>query len=102
MAPVSFLLLLSLWLIFVTAVSATLNTLTSSGRTRSYWVHPPDEYDESKTYPVVIAFHGSSEIGYDIDGFTFEADIRLSLPAVPTNYSKDVRPYGILFLSARN
>lgn len=90
MAALSSRLLLALWLLFTTAVSATLNTLTSSGRTRSYWVRSPDEYDETKNYPVVIAFHGSSEIGYDVDGFAFEADIRLSLPTIPTKYSKDV------------
>lgn len=101
MAPASF-RLLPMWLLFVTAVSATLNMITSSDRIRSYWVHPPDEYDQTKTYPVVIAFHGSSEIGYDIDGFTFETDIRLSLPAIPTKYSKDVSPYGVLFRSARD
>ncbi|KAJ9256118.1 CAZyme family CE1 [Paecilomyces variotii] len=98
MAALSSRLLLALWLLFTTAVSATLNTLTSSGRTRSYWVRSPDEYDEAKNYPVVIAFHGSSEIGYDVDGFAFEADIRLSLPAIPTKYSKDrffVYPNGV-------
>lgn len=87
-------LLLAVWLLFtvVSATLTTLNTLTSSGRSRSYWVHPPDEYDTSKDYPAVIAFHGSSQIGYDVDGFALEADIRLSLPVIPTKYSKDVSP----------
>ncbi|KAK2761253.1 hypothetical protein FQN54_001775 [Arachnomyces sp. PD_36] len=82
-------LLLSLWLLSTTAVASTVHTLTSSDRTRSYWVHEPDEFDESKTYPVVLAFHGSSHIGVGFDGAALELDIRLSLPIIPTDYSAD-------------
>jgi poly(3-hydroxybutyrate) depolymerase len=40
-----------------------IRTLTSSGQLRSYTFHLPSPYDPSKTYPVVLAFHGSSSIG---------------------------------------
>lgn len=89
------------FLIAITTTKAqNLNTITSSSRTRSYWVHPPDEYDptQSQTYPVVIAFHGSSEIGYDVDGFALEVDIRLSLPLVSTKYSPGVSNFIYLFV----
>jgi predicted peptidase len=83
-------LILASCFLVVTAVDSTLNFLTSSNRARSYWIHTPDVYDQTKSYPVVIAFHGSSKIGFDVDGFALEADIRLTLPFVPTKYSKDV------------
>ena len=67
-----------------------LKNLTSSGRDRSYWIHTPDDSDDNKQYPLVVAFHGSSEIGIDADGLAMELDIRLSLPVVQTQYSKDV------------
>lgn len=86
-------LIIPLWFVFATVVDSTLHTLTSSDRTRSYWVHPPDDYDESKIYPVVIAFHASSHIGVGADGAALEADIRLSLPIIPTDYSADVSSF---------
>ena len=73
------------------AVAATqLKSLTSSNRSRSYWVHLPSNYDKNQVYPVVIAFHGSSKIGMDVDGFAMEADTRLSLPIFTTKYSESV------------
>jgi polyhydroxybutyrate depolymerase len=33
-------------------------TLTHDGLVRSYLVHPPQNYDPQKTYPLVIALHG--------------------------------------------
>jgi len=47
---------------------------------------------------VVIAFHGSSKIGMDVDGFAMEADTRLSLPIFTTKYSDSkifVYPNGV-------
>lgn len=70
--------------------TSSLKFLTSNGVQRSYWVHKPSSYDDSKRYPVVLAFHGSSKLGYDIDGFAFEADTRLSLPVITTKYSESV------------
>lgn len=89
-------LIVPLWLLFATVVDSTLHTLDSSDRTRSYWVHPPDEYDESKTYPVVVVFHASSHIGVGADGLAMQADVRLSLPAIPTDYSADVSFRGLV------
>lgn len=80
---------LAAWLLVAPAF-ADLQTVTSSNRSRSYWVHAPDDYEDGKTYPAVIAFHASSKLGFDIDGFAMEADVRLSLPIVPTAYSPDV------------
>ena len=75
---------------FAAQALADLQTVTSSGRDRTYWVHEPDDFKNGQTYPAIIAFHGSSGIGYNIDGFAMEADIRLSLPVIPTAYSSDV------------
>ncbi|KAI1497563.1 carbohydrate esterase family 1 protein [Biscogniauxia marginata] len=47
--------------------------LTSSGRGRKYSVHLPSDYDESRPYPLVMGFHGSSSIG-----LFFEVDTKLS------------------------
>lgn len=69
---------------------ADLESLTSSGRGRTYWVHEPDDLEDGQIYPAIIAFHASSGIGFNIDGFAMEADVRLSLPAIPTAYSSDV------------
>ncbi|KAI0411134.1 carbohydrate esterase family 1 protein [Xylaria grammica] len=51
----------------------TYHGLTSSGRDRSYSVHLPSSYDKSKSYPVVLGFHGSSSIG-----LFFEVDTKMS------------------------
>ncbi|KAI0011098.1 carbohydrate esterase family 1 protein [Xylariaceae sp. FL0662B] len=47
--------------------------LKSSGRERKYSIHLPGDYDESKPYPLVLGFHGSSSVG-----FFFEVDSKLS------------------------
>lgn len=80
-------------------LASSLKFLTSNGVRRSYWVHTPLSYDDSKSYPVVLAFHGSSKLGFDIDGFAMEADTRLSLPVIPTKYSDSV--YFPLYKSLR-
>jgi hypothetical protein len=82
---------LLLVLLSIRASASSLKFLTSNGQQRGYWVHVPLNYDSSKSYPVVIAFHGSSKLGFDIDGFAMEADTRLSLPLIPTKYSESVR-----------
>lgn len=76
--------------LLVAPALADLETVTSSGRDRTYWVHEPDDFEDGQIYPAIIAFHGSSGIGFNIDGFAMEADVRLSLPVVPTAYSSDV------------
>jgi hypothetical protein len=76
--------------LLVAPALADLETVISSGRDRTYWVHEPDDFEDGQTYPAIIAFHGSSGIGFNIDGFAMEADVRLSLPVVPTAYSSDV------------
>jgi hypothetical protein len=76
--------------LLVAPALADLETVTSSGRDRTYWVHEPDDFEDGQTYPTIIAFHGSSGIGFNIDGFAMEADVRLSLPVVRTAYSSDV------------
>lgn len=76
--------------LLVALALADLETVTSSGRDRTYWVHEPDDFEDGQTYPAIIAFHGSSGIGFNIDGFAMEADVRLSLPVIPTAYSSDV------------
>ncbi|KAH8700102.1 hypothetical protein BGW36DRAFT_123126 [Talaromyces proteolyticus] len=84
--------------LLVAPAFADLQTITSSNHSRSYWIHAPDDLQDGKTYPVVIAFHGSSKLGFDIDGFAMEADVRLSLPLVPTPYSTNryfVYPNGV-------
>ncbi|KUL88368.1 hypothetical protein ZTR_04887 [Talaromyces verruculosus] len=75
--------------LLVAPALADLETVISSGRDRTYWVHEPDDFEDGQTYPAIIAFHGSSGIGFNIDGFAMEADVRLSLPVVPTAYSSD-------------
>ena len=82
--------LLSLLFLSIGISASSLKFLTSNGTQRSYWAHVPSTYERSKSYPVVIAFHGSSKLGFDIDGFAMEADTRLSLPLVPTKYSESV------------
>ncbi|KAJ6528254.1 carbohydrate esterase family 1 protein [Mycena vulgaris] len=65
------------------------HTLTSGGRDRSYSIHLPSNYSETKPYPLVLGFHGSSSIG-----FFFEADTGLS----GSKYSADkimVYPNGV-------
>ncbi|KAI1084150.1 carbohydrate esterase family 1 protein [Whalleya microplaca] len=47
--------------------------LTSSGRKRNYSIHLPGDYNESRPYPVVLGFHGSSSVG-----LFFEVDTKLS------------------------
>ncbi|TID26995.1 hypothetical protein E2P81_ATG01454 [Venturia nashicola] len=75
--------------LLVTGITASsLKVLTSNGIRRSYWVHTPSSYDDSKSYPIVLAFHGSSKLGHDIDGFAMEADTRLTLPVFSTKYSE--------------
>jgi hypothetical protein len=74
----------------VRASASSLKFVTSNGTQRSYWVHIPSIYDGTRSYPVVLAFHGSSKLGFDIDGFAMEADTRLSLPLIPTKYSESV------------
>ncbi|KAF7337333.1 Carbohydrate esterase family 1 protein [Mycena sanguinolenta] len=64
-------------------------SLQSSGVDRSYSVHIPSNYNDTAPYPVVLGFHGSSEIG-----FFFEADTGLS----ESKYSADkimVYPNGL-------
>ncbi|QDS70705.1 hypothetical protein FKW77_001844 [Venturia effusa] len=82
-----------------TAISASsLRNITSNGVRRSYWVHTPKSYDDCKSYPIVLAFHGSSKLGNNLDGFALEADTRLSLPMMPTKYSESkilVYPNGV-------
>ncbi|EED24611.1 ferulic acid esterase (FaeA), putative [Talaromyces stipitatus ATCC 10500] len=72
--------------------------LLSSNRTRSYWVHAPDNFQSGQTYPAVILFHGSGRLGSDADGLAMELDLRLSLPLVQTAYSADkyfIYPNGV-------
>lgn len=76
--------------LLVAPVFADLEFITSSNRSRSYWVHEPDDFQDGQTYPAIIAFHASSKLGFDVDGFAMEADVRLSLPIVATAYSSDV------------
>ncbi|KAJ5232912.1 Alpha/Beta hydrolase protein [Penicillium chermesinum] len=94
-------LVLGIWLLLNAQGSVAesyLKTIKSSNRDRSYWIHTPDANDQSKQYPLVVAFHGSSQIGLDADGLAMELDIRLSLPVIPTEYSKNrffVYPNGV-------
>lgn len=82
-------LVLATWLLVAPAIT-DIQYLTSSNRTRSYRVHPPDDFQDGHKYPAVIAFHGGSGLGLDADGFGMELDIRLSLPLVRTAYSRNV------------
>jgi hypothetical protein len=82
--------------LLVALALADLETVASSGRDRTYWVHEPDDFEDGQTYPAIIAFHGSSGIGFNIDGFAMEADVRLSLPVIPTAYSSDVSIFSFL------
>ncbi|KAJ7728805.1 carbohydrate esterase family 1 protein [Mycena maculata] len=54
--------------------------LESGGVDRSYSIHVPSDYNETKPYPLVFGFHGSSSIG-----LFFEADTGLS----ESKYSAD-------------
>lgn len=64
--------------------------LSSSNRTRSYWVHAPENSQEGQKYPAVIMFHGGGGIGSDADGLAMQLDLRMSLPLIQTAYSADV------------
>lgn len=90
-AAIMFVFSLLLGLLSLRVSASSFKFLTSNGTPRSYWVHMPLTYEDSKSYPVVLAFHGSSKLGFDIDGFALEADTRLSLPVIPTKYSESVR-----------
>ncbi|OKL60192.1 hypothetical protein UA08_04925 [Talaromyces atroroseus] len=85
-------LVLALFLLVAPSI-ADIQYLTSSNVTRSYWIHPPDDFQQGHKYPVVIAFHGGSRLGSDADGFAMELDARLSLPLVRTSYSKNKQRY---------
>jgi polyhydroxybutyrate depolymerase len=47
-----------------------LRSLESDGRTRSYRVHVPPQYDPAAATPVVLAFHGAMMNGSVMAGFT--------------------------------
>ncbi|KAE9973686.1 hypothetical protein BLS_003474 [Venturia inaequalis] len=93
------LIIFTFFAFLVTGISASsLKFLSSNGVRRSYWAHTPSNYDDSKSYPIVLAFHGSSKLGHDIDGFSMEADTRLTLPIISTKYSESkifVYPNGV-------
>jgi hypothetical protein len=57
--------------------------ITSSNKSRSYFLHTPSGYDTNKPYPVVFGFHGSSSIG-----LFFEVDTGMS----DSKYSGQVSP----------
>lgn len=77
-------------LLLIAPAVADVQFLSSSNRTRSYWVHAPDNLQNGKSYPAVILFHGSGRLGSDADGLAMQLDLRLSLPLVQTAYSADV------------
>lgn len=96
MAVLMRVLFLAVWLVLNAQhciADSYLKTLKSG---RSYWIRTPDDIDDTKQYPLVLAFHGSSQIGIDADGLAMELDIRLSLPILPTDYSKDVSRLRVL------
>lgn len=82
-------LMLAGFLLIAPAI-ADVQYLSSSNRTRSYWVHAPENLKEGQKYPAVIMFHGGGRIGSDADGLAMELDLRMSLPLVQTVYSTDV------------
>jgi poly(3-hydroxybutyrate) depolymerase len=91
-------LLTNLLIVLTALVAASASSLITLSNGRSYWIHLPLSYSNATSYPVVIAFHGSSKLGFDIDGFAMEADTRLSLPVIPTKYSETrifVYPNGV-------
>ena len=67
-------LTLTLALLLVGADSLTpgnhSRSLESDGRTRTYQVHVPPQYDPSVPTPVVLAFHGAWTNGPMMAGFT--------------------------------
>ncbi|MGY0019326.1 alpha/beta hydrolase family esterase [Streptomyces sp. YJ-C3] len=53
-------------------------SLTSGGRERTYQLHLPDGYDASRSWPLIVAYHGRGNTGAGTEAFS-----RLStLPAV--------------------
>lgn len=77
-------------LLLVAPAIADVQYLLSSNRTRSYWVHAPDNLQSGQKYPAVILFHGGGRLGSDADGLAMELDLRMSLPLFKTAYSADV------------
>jgi hypothetical protein len=77
-------------LLLIAPAVADVQYLSSSNRTRSYWVHAPDNIRSGQKYPAVILFHGGGRLGSDADGLAMELDLRMSLPLVRTAYSADV------------
>ncbi|NEB76125.1 poly(3-hydroxybutyrate) depolymerase [Streptomyces sp. SID14478] len=58
--------------------TSVLHTLTSGGRERTYQLHLPDGYDASRSWPLIVAYHGRGNTGAGTEAFS-----RLStLPAV--------------------
>ncbi|MBS0560424.1 MAG: hypothetical protein JSR21_10250 [Proteobacteria bacterium] len=49
---------------------STVISLTVNGVARSSIVHVPSNYDQSKAYPLVLAFHGSSMTGAQMENMT--------------------------------
>lgn len=77
-------------LLLIAPAVADMQYLSSSNRTRSYWLHAPDDIRSGQKYPAVILFHGGGRLGSDADGLAMELDLRMSLPLVRTAYSADV------------
>lgn len=76
---------------------ADVQYLSSSNRTRSYWVHAPDNFQGGQKYPAVILFHGGGRLGSDADGLAMELDLRMSLPLFKTAYSADVSIHTVYY-----
>lgn len=77
-------------LLLIAPAIADVQYLSSTNRTRSYWVRVPNNLEEGQKYPAVIMFHGGGRLGSDADGLAMELDLRMSLPLVQTAYSADV------------
>lgn len=77
-------------LLLIAPAIADVQYLSSGNRTRSYWIHAPDNLQSGETYPAVILFHGGGLPGSDAGGLAMELDLRMSLPLIKTAYSADV------------
>ncbi|MFF0344514.1 alpha/beta hydrolase family esterase [Kribbella sp. NPDC004875] len=45
-------------------------TLVSGGITRTYRLHVPDEYKPSKSYPLIVVYHGRGKTGAQTEAFS--------------------------------
>ncbi|WP_265444543.1 alpha/beta hydrolase family esterase [Flexivirga meconopsidis] len=44
--------------------------ITSGGRTRSYILHLPKDYEKRSDWPLIVAYHGRGSTGTEIEGFS--------------------------------